>query len=101
MSPYRAQLPGARTVGNSFEERARREKVARLVNVLDLACVEQLKLDPITQARDFAVRLAVMGESGWEKAAKIASVNVPSPTTRAAVIDSYYERARLAGTVAS
>lgn len=101
MSPYRATLPGARTVGNSFEERARREKVARLVNVLDLAVVEQLKLDPIAQAKQVAVRLSAMGESGWEKAAKIASVNLPSATTRAAVIDSYYERARLAGTVAS
>jgi len=86
---------------SSFEERARAEKVRRLVNVLDLACVEQLKLDPIVQARDFAVRLAAMSEAGWEKAARVASVNVPSATTRASVIDSYYERERLSRQVSA
>lgn len=97
----RAQLPSARLVGNSFAERARREKVARLVNVLDLAVVSQLKLDPITQAGIVAMRLAAMPPEGWLKAAKAANVNPPSDASIAAVVATYTERARLSQRVSS
>lgn len=97
----RAALPNARVVGNAFEQAARREKVARLVNVLDRACVAQLKLDPIRDAAEFADRLECASTETWVAASQVASVNYPSSVTRAAVVEAYRERARLACEVAS
>lgn len=83
------------SVRNPYADAKRREKAKRLTNVLDLACVQQLKLDPIRDGAKFAIRLATMSEEGWVKAAAVAKVNLPSAETRALVIDGYFERAQL------
>jgi hypothetical protein len=89
---------------NPFERAARLHKVSRLVEVIDAACrgpKRKARLDPVRDGAELADLLEAWPDECWQRAALVAGVipksgKLPSPETRAAVVEFYRERARRA-----
>jgi hypothetical protein len=74
---------------NVYELRARQEKIVKLVAVLDMHLVA-CGVHPFSEAAaDHAAHFKI---EVWERAAKVAGCNAPSPTTIAAIVAVYRAR---------
>lgn len=83
---------------NSFEERGRGEKVARIVQALD-AGAETAGLDPIADAEEIARKLRALTDAEWLKVAQEAGCKrkkPPSVLTQGMVIAVYSRRVDVA-----
>ena len=76
---------------NEFEVAARATKMYHLIRVLEPV------LETAAEGGSVADLCARLDEEAWQLAANKAGVNLPSETTRLAVIESFRQRERVAG----
>ena len=85
---------------NDFEQRGRAEKVAAIVEHVELLAAGKWDLDPLADAEEVARRLRALSEAQWHElqlAAGYTRKKPPSAETQALVIEVFEKRIDFAG----